>query len=384
MVDLWPSSTFSPVAFDGSPMTVIVDRRPDSFAILTSAHIRSAAEHWNKQRGYAPFKSISHSWDVLIDGRRYPPKAITALAHDLAGFGRLEPADFSGTVQHGFLHKTLESLGFELLRKAENSARPASDSTDPMPGPEVLDTDAVESAAFAWVLQSEKFRGKQASTSYDVWVAGEAYPVKAICILALEALGYGRWEGWIKGEHSSAWDERLMSLGFQVLPKGLMPSPSGIRATPIALPLDSSNLAKELEATMAAGGVTTEVQQLVLARIGQGAFRKKLEMRWGNACALTGISERAVLRAAHIKRWAESDNSERLDPNNGLLLRADVDGLFEYGLVTFDDRGTIDMTRLRPDIAEVLGLRRDMSLRQKPNAAQRGYLAEHRERHSFR
>jgi hypothetical protein len=48
---------------------------------------------------------------------------------------------------------------------------------------------------------------------------------------------------------------------------------------------------------------------------------------------------RDVLRASHIKPWKKSSNDERLDPENGLLLLANIDILFEKGFVSFDDDG---------------------------------------------
>ncbi|HET9245398.1 MAG TPA: HNH endonuclease signature motif containing protein, partial [Xanthobacteraceae bacterium] len=47
----------------------------------------------------------------------------------------------------------------------------------------------------------------------------------------------------------------------------------------------------------------------------------------------------AALRASHIKPWRESSDRERLDPANGLLLTANLDALFNDGLIAFDDEG---------------------------------------------
>jgi predicted restriction endonuclease len=48
-----------------------------------------------------------------------------------------------------------------------------------------------------------------------------------------------------------------------------------------------------------------------------------------------------VLVASHSKKWANSSNAERLDPYNGLLLTANVDKLFDSGLISFDDKGGV-------------------------------------------
>jgi hypothetical protein len=63
----------------------------------------------------------------------------------------------------------------------------------------------------------------------------------------------------------------------------------------------------------------TEKSQSILARRGQGWFRGRLE-KIESCCRLTGVRDRAHLRASHIKPWKDSTDRERLDGNNGLLL----------------------------------------------------------------
>ena len=57
--------------------------------------------------------------------------------------------------------------------------------------------------------------------------------------------------------------------------------------------------------------------------------------RWEGRCALTGVSIGAVLRASHMKPWVEATDEERLDPENGLLLAANADALFDRYLISF-------------------------------------------------
>ena len=63
----------------------------------------------------------------------------------------------------------------------------------------------------------------------------------------------------------------------------------------------------------------TEKQQLVMARRGQGLFRTRVEL-FERACRITGLRQRAHLRASHIKPWRNSTDVEKLDGQNGLLL----------------------------------------------------------------
>lgn len=84
----------------------------------------------------------------------------------------------------------------------------------------------------------------------------------------------------------------------------------------------------------------TEKEQLVKARIGQGDFRDRLFDKW-KRCCMTGCTIRPILRASHIKPWRHSTNEERLDVFNGLLLSANMDALFDRGLIAFSDNGHI-------------------------------------------
>lgn len=84
----------------------------------------------------------------------------------------------------------------------------------------------------------------------------------------------------------------------------------------------------------------TERQALTKARIGQGSFRQRLLEMW-EGCAVTNIRLPNVLRASHIKPWRFSTNSERLDPYNGHLLLPQYDQLFDKGLISFDEAGTL-------------------------------------------
>lgn len=80
---------------------------------------------------------------------------------------------------------------------------------------------------------------------------------------------------------------------------------------------------------------------LALARDGQGKFRMELLRIWGGACAVTGVTNSQVLIASHVKPWRNSDNRQRLDPNNGLLLCANLDALFDAYLISFADDGSM-------------------------------------------
>jgi hypothetical protein len=87
---------------------------------------------------------------------------------------------------------------------------------------------------------------------------------------------------------------------------------------------------------------TTEVERLVVQRVGQNIFRDALVEYWNGRYPMTGITDQALLRASHIVPWAECDNdAHRLDVHNGLLLSALWDAAFDAGRVSFADTGEI-------------------------------------------
>ncbi len=87
---------------------------------------------------------------------------------------------------------------------------------------------------------------------------------------------------------------------------------------------------------------STEVERVAKQRVGQDIFRASLEDYWNGRCPITGISDRALLRASHTKPWADcTTDEERLDVFNGFLLAAHLDAAFDAALMTIDDDGAI-------------------------------------------
>jgi predicted restriction endonuclease len=121
----------------------------------------------------------------------------------------------------------------------------------------------------------------------------------------------------------------------------------------------------------------TTRKQLIDARIGQGEYRQGLEKLWDNKCAVLGITNRRVLRASHVKPWKLSNNNERLDPHNGLLLAAHLDALFDAGLITFTSSG--DMI-VAPELSKSdrEQLRLGARLRREPSGKLAEFLEIHR------
>lgn len=112
---------------------------------------------------------------------------------------------------------------------------------------------------------------------------------------------------------------------------------------------ETSELNESIEAEKHIDATTpsiTERTALILSRIGQGAFRQSLMEKYQGKCIITGIDHPRLLIASHIKPWAASNNEERLSVDNGLLLSATYDRLFDNGLITFDQNGRVFLSAL--------------------------------------
>ena len=96
---------------------------------------------------------------------------------------------------------------------------------------------------------------------------------------------------------------------------------------------------------------TTEAERLVVQRIGQDVFRAALMDYWGERCVITGLAVPELLRASHIKPWADCTDAERLDVFNGLLLAPNLDAAFDRGLITVADDGAILVSPTLPNEA---------------------------------
>ncbi len=79
----------------------------------------------------------------------------------------------------------------------------------------------------------------------------------------------------------------------------------------------------------------TEMPIFLKIRKGQNKFREKLLQTLKPKCPITDINDERLLIASHIKPWHFSNNIERMDTNNGLILSVLFDKLFDRGLITF-------------------------------------------------
>ena len=124
----------------------------------------------------------------------------------------------------------------------------------------------------------------------------------------------------------------------------------------------------------------TEREVLTRARIGQGLFRDKLMEKYSGKCIITGLAIPEVLIASHIKPWAVSDNDARVSVDNGLLLSATFDRLFDNGLISFKEDGEILISCfIKPESRNMLRIQPQTKYQIMAGSAMQENLEYHRD-----
>lgn len=120
--------------------------------------------------------------------------------------------------------------------------------------------------------------------------------------------------------------------------------------------------------------------KIVEVRTKQRLFRERL-IGFEKGCRLTGIEDLRFLRASHIKPWASSQDNERVDGQNGLLLAPHADLLFDQGWISFESNGRLLVAcNLPAEVQAGLGLALKRGHRYGAfSQRQQDYLAFHRD-----
>ena len=163
--------------------------------------------------------------------------------------------------------------------------------------------------------------------------------------------------------------QKRNSVGHQMYSASLNKYSEYLRFTQREIEEDIEQVSKDDAVT------ETEKESLIKSRLGQGSFRKNLMDYW-HGCAVTGYPSSKLLVASHIKPWRNSDNKERMDLFNGLLLIPNLDKAFDKGFITFKKNGDVLISELlqKPDM---LGIKTD--LRVKVSNQHQQYLEHHRD-----
>lgn len=125
------------------------------------------------------------------------------------------------------------------------------------------------------------------------------------------------------------------------------------------------------------GSYNNEVERKIKVRVTQGKFRDSLLKR-DKKCVICGLDIELLLVASHIKPWSKANDYEKQDENNGILLCANHDALFDKGYISFDDYGKIYISKLiDKDSYKMLNINEAISI--KINENQDKYMEYHRQ-----
>jgi hypothetical protein len=121
----------------------------------------------------------------------------------------------------------------------------------------------------------------------------------------------------------------------------------------------------------------TQRSGLVTSRVGQGYYRQNIVQKWNGQCPVSKIDILEILIASHIVGWAESNNDERLDEENGILLAPHIDALFDRHMISFEDTGKIIISsKINADMRVKFGI--DDALLIQVTDGMKKYLKKHR------
>ena len=124
----------------------------------------------------------------------------------------------------------------------------------------------------------------------------------------------------------------------------------------------------------------TEKIALTKLRIGQGGYRNGLIAKYNSQCVVTGITHPKLLIASHIKPWSVCEDNERVDIENGLLLSANMDKLFDCGLITFSNTGKLSISSfVGSENENKLHISKDINVDLKASKQLLKYLEYHRD-----
>ncbi|MFQ9617805.1 MAG: HNH endonuclease [Clostridium butyricum] len=122
-------------------------------------------------------------------------------------------------------------------------------------------------------------------------------------------------------------------------------------------------------------------KNMVNVRTGQSKYREDLKSIY-RKCQICGIENNDLLVASHIKPYSISKLDEAIDFDNGFLLCRMHDGLFDSGLISFNDDGTIIISN-KLSVSDRKKIKELEQSKIKVDEAQKKYLKYHR-KHIFK
>lgn len=364
------------------------------FAEVQRGHVERALADLAAGQVPAGFRD-STTYDVIHQGRPYPPKQLIALAYRYATGKAITGDDFGGG-EGTACFRRLRELGFLITEKMEGLSPAKLSKLEYWVG--VTDQSWFE------------FHAANKSTEVNFWAPGgeinfKAIPEGGLFLFKLKSpinkiVGGGwfmksttlplelAWKVYGKGNGA----DTLVDLRDRItLFRAKMHKPTSHNETIgctlltecfwlpedqwIDQPADwSSAIVKGKKYDPAAGPglrVWTQIQERLRAlpvapgveqdqdrygtpymakpRLGQAGFRVAVLDAYGRRCAVTEEKTLPVLEAAHITPYSEGGSHE---VSNGLLLRSDFHTLFDQGYLTIDtDYRLLVSKRLREEFS---------------------------------
>lgn len=181
--------------------------------------------------------------------------------------------------------------------------------------------------------------------------------VEAIRQLMIDNGGVANWkmiysqieQYYPNAKKSETWESGIRGVLYRDLGKSFKKIEKGVYA------IIEYDEYKELPHGIISNDDTEEIKIQKVRKL-QNKFRQDL-LKYNPFCPITGITDKRLLIASHIKPWSFSNANERLDINNGFILSPLYDKLFDIGLITFsDDKWLITSPTLRNDTITQLNI----------------------------
>lgn len=132
--------------------------------------------------------------------------------------------------------------------------------------------------------------------------------------------------------------------------------------------------------------VFEQTEKIVQQKIRQGqSYFRDILLKEMKRCPITGIDDKRLLVASHIKPWVHSNNEERVNSKNGILLSPLFDKLFDkgIGLITFTlDRKILISNKLSKENIERLKILPNQEIVNLDISGREEYLEYHK-KHIF-
>jgi hypothetical protein len=334
--------------------------RQDVLEVLIDFSMSAASKH-----GFAE----STDFDLIHEGRSYPPKAVLGMAAARVVGRPLTSDEFSGG-EKSVCFNVLEGLGFEINPK---SSMVGSTTDAPYPfnvGQDYQRKDVLKVVGVKdpgggnwytgyvshgpdWFIFCNI--GVSGRTGHDyqnrfqgddlLWFGKTRSSVRQPSIKSLLRPD-GRTYIFYRDDNQKAFT--FAGVGSPVAVADEIPVKVLWSLRPINADDGNSPLA-DIDDVLADKSIPETVKhQLVKARVGQGLFRSNV-LRSEAGCRVTGVTDPDFLIASHIKPWKVSDNTERLAGANGLMLAPHIDRLFDRGLVSFANDGSLLVSQKLPE-----------------------------------